>query len=180
MFFPSNSRQNFLSQLYSGCRLMLMQCAKKENLHTVKKRPKIPPYFFFSLTVLQAVSSTWSQKKAEFFIFQSETPTEILSDIPAFFLLMFFRLEDGHFYLKWKKCFKLNNILKLQGKGGSINWVLSTLYTKHRTSLGRGGGQGVSALAFYCNDPSLNPVCYLNFIYKKTTINGKEAQLAHF
>ena len=95
-------------------------CKKRESPHC-KKEAKNSAILFFSLTVLQAVSSTWSQKKAELFIFQSETPTEILSDIPAFFLLMFFRLEDGHFYLKWKKCFKLNNILKVQGKGGSIN-----------------------------------------------------------
>ena len=33
----------------------------------------------------------------------------------------------------------------------------------------------VSVLAFYSNDPSSNPAGYLNFLYKKTKINEKEA-----
>ena len=33
----------------------------------------------------------------------------------------------------------------------------------------------VSVLAFYSNDPSSNPACYLNFLYEKTKINEQEA-----
>ena len=43
--------------------------------------------------------------------------------------------------------------------------------------MGRGDGLVVSILAFYSNDPSSNPAGYLNFLYVKTTINGKEAEV---
>ena len=50
--------------------------------------------------------------------------------------------------------------------------------------LGRGGGQVVSVLAFYSDDPSSNhaevynfPV---NFLLKRTKINKKRPGLAHF
>ena len=33
----------------------------------------------------------------------------------------------------------------------------------------------VSVLAFYSNDPSSNPAGYLNYLYKKTKTNEKEA-----
>ena len=41
--------------------------------------------------------------------------------------------------------------------------------------LGRGGGLVVSVPAFYSDDPSSNPAGNLNFLYKKTKINEKEA-----
>ena len=52
-------------------------------------------------------------------------------------------------------------------------------------SLGRGGGQVVSVLAFYSDDPSSNPAEVYNFfsvklLLKRTKINKKEAGLAHF
>ena len=40
--------------------------------------------------------------------------------------------------------------------------------------MGRGGGLVFSILAFYSDDPSLNPAGYLNFLYEKTKINEKE------
>ena len=43
--------------------------------------------------------------------------------------------------------------------------------------LGRGGGLVVSVLAFYSDDLSSIPAGYLNFLYKKTKINEKEAHL---
>ena len=50
--------------------------------------------------------------------------------------------------------------------------------------LGRGGGQVVSVLAFYSDDPSSNPAEVYNFsvklLLKRTKINKKEAGLAHF
>ena len=41
--------------------------------------------------------------------------------------------------------------------------------------MGRGGGLVVSVRAFYSYNPSSNPAGYLNFLYKKTIINKKEA-----
>ena len=41
--------------------------------------------------------------------------------------------------------------------------------------MGRGGGLAVSIRAFYSYNPSSNPAGYLNFLYKKTIINQKEA-----
>ena len=50
--------------------------------------------------------------------------------------------------------------------------------------LGCGGGQVVSVLAFYSDDPSSNPAEVYNFsvklLLKRTKINKKEAGLAHF
>ena len=40
---------------------------------------------------------------------------------------------------------------------------------------GRGDGLVVSVLAFNSDNPSLNPAGHLNFLYKKTKINKKEA-----
>ena len=49
---------------------------------------------------------------------------------------------------------------------------------------GRGGGQVVSVLTFYSNDPSSNPAEVYNvsvkLLLKRTKINKKEAGLAHF
>ena len=42
---------------------------------------------------------------------------------------------------------------------------------------GSGGGLVVSVLAFYSDNPSLNPAGYLNFLYEKTKINKKEAMV---
>ena len=43
-------------------------------------------------------------------------------------------------------------------------------------AVGRGGGLVVSVPAFNSDDPSSNPAGYLiNFLYKKTKINEKEA-----
>ena len=41
--------------------------------------------------------------------------------------------------------------------------------------MGHGGGLVVSVLAIYSDDPSSNPDGYLNFLYKKSKINEKEA-----
>ena len=50
--------------------------------------------------------------------------------------------------------------------------------------LGRGGGQVVSMLAFYSDDPSSNPAEVYNFsvklLLKRTKINKKRPGLAHF
>ena len=50
--------------------------------------------------------------------------------------------------------------------------------------VGRGGGQVVSALAFYSDDPSSNPTEVYNFsvklLLKRTKINKKMPGLAHF
>ena len=43
------------------------------------------------------------------------------------------------------------------------------------TLMGRSGGLVVNVLAFYSDNPSLNPLSYLNFLYEKTKINEKEA-----
>ena len=40
--------------------------------------------------------------------------------------------------------------------------------------MGNGGGLVVTALAFYCNNPSSNHAGYLNFLNNKTKINEKE------
>ena len=50
--------------------------------------------------------------------------------------------------------------------------LLTKLYWK-----GHGGGLVVSVLAFYFNDPSSNPPCYMNFRYEKTNVNKKDAHL---
>ena len=43
---------------------------------------------------------------------------------------------------------------------------------------GRGGGLEVSVLAFYSDDPNLNPADYLKkFLYEKTKINEKETRV---
>ena len=51
-------------------------------------------------------------------------------------------------------------------------------------SEGRGGGQVVSVLAFYSDDPSSNPAEVYNFsvklLLKRTKINKKRPGLAHF
>ena len=48
----------------------------------------------------------------------------------------------------------------------------------------RGGGQVVSVLAFYSNDPSLNPAEVYNFsvncLSKRTKINKKETGVGQF
>ena len=50
--------------------------------------------------------------------------------------------------------------------------------------MGRGGGQVVSVLAFYSDDPSLNPADVYNFsvklLLKRMKINKKEAGVALF
>ena len=50
--------------------------------------------------------------------------------------------------------------------------------------MGRGGGQVVSVLAFYSDDPSSNPAEVYNFsvklLLKRTKINKKRPGLAHF
>ena len=51
--------------------------------------------------------------------------------------------------------------------------------------MGRGGGQVVSVLAFYSDNPSLNPARVYNFSVKVVVVemNGnkqKEAGMAHF
>ena len=43
--------------------------------------------------------------------------------------------------------------------------------------MGRGGGLVVNILAFYSDYPSSNPAGYLNFLYKNTKINEKEARV---
>ena len=48
-----------------------------------------------------------------------------------------------------------------------------------------GGGQVVSMLAFYSDDPSLNPAEAYSFlckncVWKRTKINKKRTELAHF
>ena len=43
--------------------------------------------------------------------------------------------------------------------------------------MGHGGGLVVNVLAFYSDNPSSNPVGYLNFLNKKTKINEKEARV---
>ena len=52
------------------------------------------------------------------------------------------------------------------------------------SSLGRGGGQVVSVLAFYSDDPSSNPAEVYNFsvklLLKRTKINKKEAGVGPF
>ena len=52
------------------------------------------------------------------------------------------------------------------------------------TQLGRGGGQVVSVLAFYSDDPSSNPAEVYNFsvklLLKRTKINKKEAGVGPF
>ena len=51
-------------------------------------------------------------------------------------------------------------------------------------SMGRGGGQVVSVLAFYSDDPSSNPAEVYNFsvklLLKRTKINKKEAGVGPF
>ena len=44
--------------------------------------------------------------------------------------------------------------------------------------LGRGGGQVVSVLVFYSDDP-LKPKCFLFLCLKRTKINKKRPVLAH-
>ena len=46
--------------------------------------------------------------------------------------------------------------------------------------MGRGGGQVVSVLPFYSNDPSLNPAEVYNFSVKRTKINKNEAGVGPF
>ena len=50
--------------------------------------------------------------------------------------------------------------------------------------MGRGGGQVVSVLAFYSDDPSSNPAEVYNFsvklLLKRTKINKKEAGVGPF
>ena len=50
--------------------------------------------------------------------------------------------------------------------------------------MGRGGGQVVSMLAFYSDDPSSNPAEVYNFsvklLLKRMKINKKEAGVGHF
>ena len=45
------------------------------------------------------------------------------------------------------------------------------------THWGRGGGLVVSVLAFYFDDLSSNPAGYFNFLFEKTKINQKEANV---
>ena len=56
--------------------------------------------------------------------------------------------------------------------------------TKVLFKSGRGGGQVVSVLAFYSDDPSLNPAEVYNFsvklLLKRTKINKKEAGVGPF
>ena len=48
----------------------------------------------------------------------------------------------------------------------------------NRVSMGRGGGLMVSVLAFYSNDPSLNPAGFKNnFLLEKTEIKDLEAEV---
>ena len=51
-------------------------------------------------------------------------------------------------------------------------------------TMGCGGGQVVSVLAFYSDDPSSNPAEVYNFsvklLLKRTKINGKEAGVGPF
>ena len=53
------------------------------------------------------------------------------------------------------------------------------LYNRKMACLSRGGGQVVSVLAFYSDDPSSNPAEVYNFsiklLLKRTKINQKEA-----
>ena len=55
---------------------------------------------------------------------------------------------------------------------------------KDREFMGRGGGQSVSVLAFYSDDPSSNPAEVYNFsvkfLLKRTKINKKRPGLADF
>ena len=57
------------------------------------------------------------------------------------------------------------------------------IYLKY-AGAGSGGGQVVSVLAFYSNDLSSNPAEVYNFSvklhWKRTKINKKRPQLAHF
>ena len=73
---------------------------------------------------------------------------------------------------------KINNWLTV----GNYSWlknfiVLATCRSQkcQNKILDHGGGLVVSIRAFYSDDPSSNPAGYLNFLYKKTKMNEKEA-----
>ena len=66
--------------------------------------------------------------------------------------------------------------LNLKLKDLTISLPQHSKYPKFPNYLmGRGGGLVVSILAFYSDDPSLNPAGNLNFMYEEMKINEKHA-----
>ena len=66
--------------------------------------------------------------------------------------------------------------------GEATGW--DKVHFKDHHKIGRGGGQVVSSLAFYSDDPSLNHAEVYNFsvklLLKRTKINKKRPGLTHF
>ena len=62
------------------------------------------------------------------------------------------------------------------GSNPSFRLVLGTPLNFREIELGRGGGQLVSVLVFYFDDPSSNPACNLNLMYEKIKTKQKRGR----